>query len=239
MKTSTLSQLVLVLVLIGLTAALSLAEGPFGTLGFSGNTTIIEGPGPDEDCPGELDCHWDGSVENGFCWQYAGVVPPDYGAFAECYDNRFVCAAQFYFTRGGGYYYGSYTADVYVWNGNETEGPGNVICSLTGVDPGPVAYWPECSTHVFDLNCQTGGDHFVGYWGNWPGEPCAWYLCADVDGFPGCGWTKIAPGIGYPTGWAPLDVVPLFIGTVGLCEWYINEPTSSQETTWGRIKGLY
>lgn len=222
---------------ISLTVALSEAEEPFATLGFTRSTTIVEGPGPDEDCPGELVCNWDGTVENAYCWQFGGVVPPDYGAFAECYDHPYVCAAHFYFT-GSGYYIGL-TMDVYVWEGNDSDGPGAVICSLIGVLPGPIAFWPSCSMHTFDVNCETGGEHFVGFWGDWPGEPCGWFICADEDGFEGCSWTKIAPGIGYPTGWQHLDVVPLFSGTPGICEWYLDEPTPARDTTWGRIKGLY
>lgn len=219
------------------------AEEPFGNTGLSDNTTIIEDPGSDQDCPGELQCNWDGTIENGYCWRFAGVVPPDYGSWAECYDANFVCEGHFYFTQTG--YYIGQTCDVYLWDatGIGSDGlpaPGNVLCVIVDASPGPIAFWPDCSVHKFVFNCDAP-DHFVGFWGNWPGRSCGWFVCADEDGPPGsgCPVTKFSFGIGYPTGWGPVNLIPIFQPmALGLCEW-VGPPTSTARTTWGKIKSLY
>lgn len=237
-----MKELLVVIALFTLAAPASAAEEPFGGTGFSNNTTIIEAPTPD-DCPGDLVCNWNGTVENGYAWSFAGSVPPDYGAWAECYAAAFICEAHFYFTQTG--YYTGQSCDVYVWDdtGIGSDGnpaPGNVLCSIIGAQPGPIAFWPSCSAHKFVLNCDAP-DHFIGFWGNWPGLPNGWYICNDEDGTPGdgCPLTKFAPGIGYPTGWGPANQVPIFVATaLGLCEW-VGAPVPVEASTWGKIKALY
>lgn len=226
----------MVVAIVGVSTPAS--AGPNET-GFSRNTTIVEGPSPDGDCPGELDCNWDGTIENGYSWGVGGVVPPDYGSFGDCYDNAFVCEGHFYFTQLG--YYAGQTADIYIW-ADEGGLPGNVVCSSLGQGPGQIALWPSCSAHKFALNCDTGGAHFLGYWGDWPGMVEGWFICADEDGPMSCPVTKIAPGIGnYPSGWQPITVVPTFAGckSLGICEWFGEPPVATESTTWGRIKALY
>lgn len=213
-------------------------EGVALALGHNQNTTIIEAPTPDGDCD-NLSCNWDGSVENGYCWQFEGVASPDYGAWAECYGNYSICEAHFYFTQTG--YYIGQTLDVYAWEYDSDSGcPGNVLCASMGLQPGPIAFWPECSAHKFPLNCDTGGLHYIGFWGNWPGLQCGWFICADEDGGElGCPVTKFAPGIGYPTGWGPPYLVGIFqVRSLGICEWTPG-PTLVQKSTWGRIKAMY
>jgi hypothetical protein len=232
-----LTAIVAVLALVGITAVVTAAESPFGETGFSRNTTIVEGPSPDGDCPGDLVCNWDGTVENGYCWQFGGSVPPDYGAFADCYPAAFICEGHFYFTQTG--YYIGQTVDIYVWD--VAAGlPGNVVCQSLGQSSGPVAFWPSCSEHKFVLNCNAP-DHFLGYWGNWPGANCGWFICSDEDGFAACPVSKIAPGIGYPTGWGPLSLIPTFAASqsLGICEWIGQPVIATESTTWGQIKALY
>jgi hypothetical protein len=230
--------LVAVFALVGATYA---AEEPSGSTGFSRNTTIIEAPTPDgdQDCP-ILKCNADGTFENGYCWQFGGAVLPDYGAWAECYENTLVCEGHFYFTQTG--YYIGQTVDAYIWE-DAGGNPGNVLCATLGANPGPIAFWPSCSAHKipFDPPCAPPGSHFVGFWGNWPDAQCGWFICSDEDGFAGCPRTKIAPGIGYPTGWNHPNVVPTFAGcqSLGICEWSGEGGTATQETTWGQIKALY
>jgi hypothetical protein len=224
------------------------AEGPAMELGYLTDTEVIGADG--EICPGAvLQQHDDGDFENGYTWTFGGVVPPDYGSFAECYSADFVCAVEFLFTQSG--FYTGQTMDVYVWDwldeGDPPPGPdpGNVICMLAGVAPGPISFWPEISTHRVQVCCETGGDHFVGYWGEWPGEVERWFIVADENGpGGGCPRTKIAPGIGYPTGWVAVTVVPSFddCRALGIREWAglgDCQPTLVEQTTWGRIKALY
>jgi hypothetical protein len=178
-----------------------------------------------------------------------GVAPPDYGSWAECYDSDFVCGIQFLFTQDG--LYDDQTMDVYVWEaltgGDPPPGPdpGNVLCVISGLTPGPIAFWPEFSVHTVRVCCETGGAHFVGYWPNWPLSGCGWYTASDENGpDQGCPRTNVAPGIGYPTGWQHPDAIPIF----GACRHLgIREyaglgdcpPTPKEATTWGRIKALY
>jgi hypothetical protein len=141
--------------------------------------------------------------------------------------------------------------DVFMW---ESDGgaelapgvnPGNVVCLVPGITPGPIALWPEISVHDVQVCCHIGGPHFVGFWGNWPGSFCGWYIASDEDG-PGFGSprTKIAQDIGYPSGWQHPNVVPAFTGCkdLGIREFAglgNCPPTPVAPTTWGRIKSLH
>jgi hypothetical protein len=229
-------------------AVLALATAAYAEpveLGFSLNTEIVEGPTPDQpSCDGGMEAMQDdGTFENGYAWQYGGVVPPDYGSWAECYDNVFVCDIKYGFTQTGSYVGGP--MDAYVWD--DAGGiPGNVLCSVIGLDPGAPAFWPSISFHIVTVNCCPDGLHYVGFWGNWPGVGSQWYIASDEDGFGnGCPLTKFAPGIGYPTGWGPVTLVPTFSGCqdLGIREYYLDtcdgEPTATEEATWGSIKALY
>jgi hypothetical protein len=240
--------LILVAALLMLGPAVAVNPEPVET-GFSQNTTIIDN-GTDQDiCPGaELLQQDDGGFENGYAWRFGGVVPPDYGSFAECYESDFVCGIQFLFTQTG--YFIGQSMDVYVWgydpDGNPPPGPdpGNVICILPGVVPGDIALWPEISAHDVQVCCDVNGDHFVGFWGNWPGLSNGWFIASDEDGpGTGCPRTKIAPGIGYPTGWNHTNVVgPFQAQDLGIREFAGQgdcPPTPARQSTWGKIKALY
>ena len=173
---------------------------------------------PDPEC-GTLLWHADGSVEGGYTWQYGGVVPPYYGAFAERYEGEWeVCAQVFGFGRLS--YYPERLMDVYVWDDAEGNVPGDVLCLTTGVDPGPIANWGNISYHRVEIGpgCCTGEVWWTGFWGDWPGALPGWLVGADLDG-PGGGRpvTNVAPGVGYPSGWQDVMVVwgptqALFLG---------------------------
>jgi hypothetical protein len=83
------------------------------------------------ECPaGELVVHHDYSFENGWCWSFAGIEPPHYGALAEAYDLGPGCVrcGAFWLTNHGGYI--SRLADIYVWEGGITDEPGAVLVVL-------------------------------------------------------------------------------------------------------------
>ena len=157
----------------------------------------------------------DGTVENGYVWNVNGAAPPDYGAWAEMYYGTCVQSVELGFTQTGGQ--GDLTMDVFVWDAIEGEEgyiPGNAICMVTDRKPSPIAFWPAVSTHVVNVNC---GDapylHFVGFRGNWDGAMGGWFIAADENGSGfGLPRTKVAPGLGYPTGWQHPDKVPAFAG---------------------------
>jgi hypothetical protein len=237
------------------------AEDPVTSLGFRQDTEILQHPDTEAFCPATpLRRHDDGTFENGYAWRFAGVVPPDYGAWAECYEADFVCGVELILTQTG--YYVGQTMDVYVWEweaeGNPPPGPdpGNVICMIPDVSPGPMAFYPEFSMHNIEVCCETTGSLFAGYWPNWPGAGPGWYIASDEDGpGGGCPRTKLAPGIGYPTGWGGTDLVPTFYGCKALgirvfagpgdCQTSsvpdpgATGPEGPKTTTWGAVKALY
>ena len=172
--------------------------------------------------------------------KYGGVVPPDFGAFAECYEGEFeVCSATFDLVQIGSYV--GQTMDVYVWDDAGGE-PGAVLCARFDVDPGPIAFWPSVSRHEIELEagCCTGAAWWVGYWPNWPGDNSGWFLAGDLDGSGGCPLTRIAPGIGYPTGWANVSVVwgPTQAMGIGALVRPCG-PNPTLESSWGSIKSLF
>lgn len=213
------------------------------TTGFDDDTEIVASDG--ETCPGaQLLANDDGSMENGYAWGgINGVQPPDYGSWAECYQASYVCGVQFLFSTIPGYFQGQ-DMDVYVWSDDGGK-PGNVLCRISGVVPGPPALWPEISIHDVQVCCETGEPHFAGFWGDWPGLNAGWFVAADEAGpGDGCPRTKIAPGIGYPTGWQHPGVVPVFgaCRDLGIREYAgIGDcsPTAGRETTWGALKALF
>jgi len=221
-----------------------------GTAGAVNNGSVGPGqgvvlPSPDANpCPPATLClNFDGSAENGYCWQYGGIVPPYYGAFAECCDfggEACVCGLEFLLTGVG---YPCQPLDAYVWV--DAGGlPGSVLMMMAGLNPCPVASWPSISTHDFAITpiCVTGIGWF-GYWGPFSSQPCGYFVAADTNGFGGCPFTNIAPGIGYPTGWNNVSVVWGPTQAIGIGAWFtpgcVDCGTPIHESTWGQIKNLY
>ncbi|MEZ4648234.1 MAG: hypothetical protein R3E97_05495 [Candidatus Eisenbacteria bacterium] len=187
---------------------------------------------------GTLYFNADGTYENGYAWQYGGVEPPMYGAFSEWYSaaSLKVCAVVLDLTTTGE---PAATMDLYVW-GNDHGYPGVVLGLRTGVDPGAIAFWPSVSRHSFAIYADCADEHFVGYWGNWPGSYPSWYVGADLDGFGGCPLTNIAPGIGYPTGWQNVSVVWGPTQAIGIgAEFEECGTIPVQESSWGKVKALF
>jgi hypothetical protein len=216
-------------------AAANAAE--YAETGYS-TDTVLNDPG-DGGC-GTLVFNADGTYENGFAWRYGGIVPPDYGSFAECYFGPAkLCSGVFDFSTTGTQ--AGQSMDIYVYC-DAGGAPGPVAGVSVGNVPGPIAFWPSISRHTFGLavdvcDCDAW---WIGYWGNWPGDIQGWFIGADLDGFGGCPYTNIAPGIGFPTGWNHVSVVwgptqALGIGAeVNACD---GSPVI--ESTWGQIKNLY
>jgi hypothetical protein len=219
-----MKKLFVIVAVFALVGTASAADEPFGQTGFSDNTTIIEPPGTDEEF--ELLILWDGTAENGYCWQFAGVVEPDYGAWAECYGGRYVVQ----------------NADFTLWD--DAGGiPGNVI-QLVRMAPGPIPFWPDVGAVKIPCDPPIIIDltrWYAGFWPVWPGEGCGWFVASDEDGFPGCRLTKFAPGIGYPTGWGDCTIVGTFAGcqSLGIGVWVKEDVVPTQESTWGQIKALF
>ena len=202
---------------------------------------VIASPGTARGLCGTSLLHSDGQYDASIGWQYGGVQTPAYGAFAECYAGTWdVCAAVLDLTRTDGSLPSS-TLDAYLWS-DDGAAPGNVLCIVTGADPGPVAFWPQFSRHEipFPSGCCVEGTWWVGYWPHWPGSTARWYTMADEAGVSGCPFTNIAPGIGYPTGWHDVSVVFGPINSIGIGAAVLPcSPTSVTHSTWGAMKALY
>ncbi len=189
---------------------------------------------------GTLQVNADGSYENGYAWTYGGIVPPYYGAFAECYSgtNVNLCSAVFDLTQVG--YQLDNTMDVYVWA--DAGGiPGDVLCTSFGVQPTPIAFWPSISRHAVPMSCDCLPENFwVGYWGDWSFGLLGWYVAADLDGPGGCPLTNVAPGIGYPTGWNNVSIAWGPTQSIGIgCETIPCGPVPTRESSWGNVKSLF
>ena len=116
-----------------LLAILAIAAGAnaanFGSTGRAETTIINTGS---DTCTQTLYYNHDNSFENGFCWQYGGVVAPTYGAFGEGYSlgaGAIECIA-LWVTQVGNYY--GQTCDTYVWAGGVSGTPGAVLWTATG-----------------------------------------------------------------------------------------------------------
>jgi len=154
-------------ILIFLGAVLCGTAGAAENAGSVGFGHGVSAPGGDSNpcLPSPLFLNYDGSAENGFCWQYAGIVPPYYGAFAERYESQGFCGIQLHLT-GIGYPCGPLTAIVWADAGGI---PGNVLSVTPGLNPCPVATWPSVSTHDFAINTVgSGGVAWIGYWATSP-----------------------------------------------------------------------
>ncbi len=199
---------------------------------------FVSGPRGD-DC-GTLLFTADGSYENGAAWEYAGVHPPFFGAFAECYAGAAeVCAAVLDFTQTGEQWDG--LMDVYLWNDN-SGCPGDVLCLKTGVDPGPIAFWPSASRHIVPLEgCCVPEVWWVGYWRAEPGGNATWYTTLDLNGpNVGCAKTCVVPGLGFPAGWQDVSMVWPGTRSLGIgAEVRPCGPVAVEPQSWGRIKQLY
>jgi hypothetical protein len=236
-----MKRLAILFALLGVVASGASAIENVGSVGVGHG---IQVPGGDTDpCGGAtLFLNYDGTAENGYCWQYGGIVPPYYGAFAECYEYvGCVCGIELGLT-GIGYPCNSF--DAYVWD--DAGGmPGNVLGMTSGLNPCPVATWPNISTHDLALNpgVNVNGLFWIGYWANNSAQVCGYFVAADLDGFGGCPFTNIAPGIGYPTGWQNASNVWGATQSIGIGAWTQPDcgvpPNPVEETTWGQIKNLY
>ena len=204
-----------------------------------------DGKGGDLPAPtrGELLMNSDASYENGFQWCYGGVVAPDYGALAECYEGAYeVSSIVVDLTYTG--CQAAYRVDLYLW---EDEGgiPGAVLCSIVGYEWLLPGFWPDVHRNYVEIApCCVPESWWVGVWGDWPAGCSCWFFGVDETGPGGCPMTRIAPdqGMGLPAGWQPASIVPglediraFGLGAVGTpCE-----PTPVRSSSWGSIKSLY
>jgi hypothetical protein len=228
-----MKSLVVLFALLSLVSVAARAMEPYGSIGPGRGITLSrERPDP---CDGSLIMNYDGTADcDGYCWQYGGIVPPYYGAFAECYQfEGMVCGIELNLFGIG---YPCFGCDLYVWEDAGGE-PGNVLSVTRDVDPCPVAIWPNVSTHDFAIdNLPVDGPFWVGYWTDASDRVCPYFIAADCQFSNGCPMTNIAPGVGYPTGWNSVSLVWGPTQAIGIGVWKLDEGTPTAETSWGRVK---
>jgi hypothetical protein len=226
--------------LLGLAGSACAAD--LASTGSSANTTVI--PSGSDDCWATLYYNHDNSFENGFCWQYGGVVPgTTSGAFGEGFDMSFPdgCIVQcidLWVTQIGNF--SGQPLDLYLWEGGVYSPPGNVIIVITGVTLSNVPLWPALGQNAIAFGGGAMGPFTVGFWADFSAQACQWYIGCDQDGFGGYPWTNIAPGLGYPTGWQNPAVVWGICQSLGIGIHGLEGPISPvQSVTWGAIKKLF
>jgi hypothetical protein len=224
-----------------------------GSLGWSRESVTLADEEPQP--PRELRYDHDGTFEDAFCFQLGGVAPPYYGAFAEAFAGRredyLIHDIVLWVTQVGDW--GGEPLDLYVWEGGMSGPPGLVLYHGSGRTLASVPMWPLVAENRLRLASPLpDGDFAVGYWADFAGEACTWYVAADRTGEPGHPWVNVAPGIGFPTGWHhpevlwPPPVRSLGIGVVvvpfgtGVAE---RDPEGDLRgepviSTWGQIKEL-
>ncbi len=224
------------LAVITLVAASSASD--FWGLGPSEDTVIISSG--DDPCPGTAFFHHNEGFEAAFCWGYGGIQPPYYGAFGEAFDLGAVTieCLSLWLTQIGDYLPGT-LLDAYIWEGGVTSEPGGVLMVETGVDPGGPAFWPEISEHDVIMGSPVVGEFTVGYWADFSGISCKWFVASDLDGPLGHPWTNIAPGGSHPEGWQNPGIVWGDMSSIGLGGYYTEGGTPVESTTWGALKGLF
>ncbi len=210
-----------------------------GNMAGGVETTVVE-PGTDT-CVQTLYQNHDGSFENGFCWQYGGIAPPYYGAFAEGFTGLgtgYVECMAIWATQVGNYF--GQTCDIYIWQGGVSGAPSTVLWQGTGAFTS-IPYWPTVGRNDFNVGFCLEGDFAVGYWVDASASVCPWYVGADLDGFGGYPWTNVAAGTGYPTGWQHPGVVwtSYYPQSLGFGVFFQAGMTPVEAATWGQIKNLF
>lgn len=172
--------------------------------------------------PGEPLSGHDGGFEDAYCWSPEGVVPPDYGIFAESFDSggpTYLLGASFWLTQAGDY--GGEPVDVYIYDGGVTSEPGAVLDVLPSVVFPFVPEWPEVGHNRLNYFSEVDGEFTIGLWSGYAPDLCPVYVGADRDGLTGGGhpWTKVAPGLGFPEGWQHPEVVFGPTAALGIGAW--------------------
>ena len=224
-------------VVIALLAALPADAEDYAELGYSEDTVTQSDMG--DQCVGVPIYNHDSSFECAYCWQFAGIVPPYYGAFGEGFDvGAFNVECGLYWFSQIGYYMGQ-PMDAYVWEGGVSGSPGAVLCVVHGIAGLNIGFWPSCTMSEVEIGCCVAGEFTVGYWADFADEACAWYICGDQNGFGGYPWTNVAPGIGYPTGWQDPTLIWGTTQSFGIGITVTDHPSPAESPTWGQIKAMF
>jgi len=120
---------------------------------------------------------------------------------------------------------GLVVADTALAAGTASVGPGSGVL-VPGPDSNP------CPGSALFLNDD--GTFENGYAWQYGGV-----VLPDLDGFGGMPRTRIAAGIGYPTGWQDPSIIWGPTQALGLGPWCAQEPIPVERATWGRVKNLY
>jgi hypothetical protein len=231
--------------LVSLPVCVSSASEPT-TVGPSDRVVVVPGG---RDCGGQLYEHHNGRFASAIAWQGDGIVPPYYGTLAEAFDlgSGVIYCGVYWLTQNGNF--NGHVADLYVWDGGIAGPPSTVLHMVTGHLFTNVPHWPEVGQNDVPLQVPVSGAFTIGYWGDWPGEQCGYYVPYNEWVQHGHPWTCIAPGLQYPSGWQHPSVVGgweaieslglgVYFGTPSSVDDHIGERPPLESTTWGALKAL-
>jgi len=236
---------VAVLALVGATFAENFASTSDGSVSY-----------PTVKAPGTWINLTDGTVENGFIWQYGGVIAwPDFsGSFA----------VQFAASDASGFTYPVEAINMALTLSKVSDQGTDssitlFIIDYTGSIPdettifysqnipvttfGTIPTWPSFLRYVlpFAAPVALDGDFVVGFHPEWAGGYSKFFICQDTSAAPYYtrDWTFIATGIGYPAGWQRTGVV--WGGSNNqYIEVELNDTvTTVESTSLGDIKNLF
>ncbi len=174
--------------------------------------------------------------ETGFAWQYLGIGKDLSGSFAVQYEAEGrgqVCTVSLDVAQIGNQH--GQRVDLYVWDSADGV-PSAVLGVAADVDIGTTAIWPEAGRHRVGLEACVDGEFWVGFQGRWVGEEAPYFVAADLDGPARPSMTKVAPGLGYPSGWQDVSVV-WQAATLGIGLELRDCPVDpTVEASWGDLK---
>ena len=186
---------------------------------------------------GALSFNADGSYENGYTWQYGGVVAPNYGAFAECYAGNGRSARSCSISHKSA----ATTASAPTSTSGPTQecSKRNVSACIPTWDPGGRVFWP---IDIAKLSCSptvaaSTGPSGPATGGTGPAPPLVG-SSVPISTSAVCPYTNIAPGIGFPTGWNNVSIAwgPTQAIGIGVKNHRLRFGADSEVDAWGGIK---
>ena len=99
-------------------------------------------------------------------------------------------------------------------------------------------YWPTCGQNDVEMAACVDGEFAIGCWADFSDESCQYFVGRDLDGPPGWPWTKVAPGIGFPTGWQHPNIFWDHTQSLTIGAYFAEGGTPIESMSWGRIRAL-
>lgn len=135
--------------------------------------------------------------------------------------------------------------DLYLWD-DSGGAPGPVVWMNLSAEVPDLGEWPSFVRVEFavdpPLRCDAliGTAAWAGFWGHWPGVAAEAFLGVDASGLGPAGMTRIAPDLGFPSGWQEISVAWPGVSALGIG--ILVEPCGPEPvllSSWGAVKQRY